>query len=76
MTTQSKEDTEMTEFPVCPHCGCIEDDLSDTDMEHDGAKVILSCGSCGEDYETMLEVSYFFTTRPVPATPTEGSDGK
>ncbi len=61
-------DTEWTDYPVCPHCGCKDEDWWDgTSMRNDGDTDEFSCGNCEADYAVTLSTSVSFKTKKIEA---------
>lgn len=58
-------DTELTDLPVCPHCGEEDPDWWDGlfGVKGDGDEWSRNCGCCGRDYTVTMCVETSFTTR-------------
>jgi len=63
-------DCEHRDFPVCPHCGTIDEDWWDglTIEARDGSEWTAKCPECGEEYHVTLTVTTTFTTKKTEPT--------
>lgn len=60
----SRFDTEWTIFPVCPHCGTVDQDWWDgLAPKNDGDSWEVECGNCQKDYIVTMSVSTHFDTQ-------------
>lgn len=61
-------DTDMTDQPVCPHCGYVERDAWEIDfgpgMDGD---TVHTCARCGEDYDLYRTVFVNYTSAKIKA---------
>lgn len=58
-------DTEWTTFPVCPHCGDIDQDWWDgLSPKNDGDSWEAECGNCQKNYIVTMSISTHFDTKP------------
>lgn len=55
----------LTDFPVCPHCGHVERDAAEIDFGGMDGDTIVACGSCGVDYFVERRVSVSYSTAKV-----------
>jgi predicted RNA-binding Zn-ribbon protein involved in translation (DUF1610 family) len=62
-------DTELTDKPICPHCGFEEPDAWEMDfgfgVEGEGE---FECGKCGKPYICTKSVVISYTTKAANAT--------
>ncbi len=56
---------ELTDKPVCPHCGNIDDNWWDGigGDKGDGDRWVTNCPNCALVYCVLLQVEYSFKTR-------------
>ena len=50
----------MTDQPVCPHCGHIEQDAWEIDFGGCDGSTEVTCNSCGEEYFLTRMVSFYY----------------
>ncbi len=64
-----KISNKMTDFPVCPHCGHVEQDAWEIDFGPglDG-DTHHWCGSCGKEYYVERLTTVYYSTTIVDAT--------
>ena len=61
MSERDELDLTLNDFPVCPYCGMVENDLTD----HYQNESTIFCEGCEKEYAYTMDVSVTFTTRMI-----------
>jgi hypothetical protein len=60
----SEHETDDTDFPVCPHCGCRDQDWWDgLEPKSDGDVWECDCHNCSKTYLVTMCVTTTFSSR-------------
>jgi hypothetical protein len=63
MTRVVTAETELTDTPVCPWCGCSDPDWWELgDKIQDGNTFTVHCDNCDQPYDLHVQIDYHFTS--------------
>lgn len=67
-----ERDTHLTDEPMCPYCGHVEEDAWEIDfgpgIEGDTE---TSCNECGRNYQVSRTCTVYYSTQAMMETPTD-----